>query len=107
MKPVCFHPEATDELETSVEFYEARREGLGDSLLQEVQVTVARISEHPRIGALYKETGFRHLGVRRFPFVVFYLDQPDALWIVAVAHASRKPNYWSGRTTEGIDPTLP
>jgi hypothetical protein len=35
--------------------------------------------------------------MQRFPFVIYYLDMPDRIWIVAFAHASRKPNYWKTR----------
>jgi len=32
-----------------------------------------------------------------FPFIIHYLDTPDKLWIIAFAHAKRKPNYWKKR----------
>lgn len=105
MKPIFFHPAAVEELEHSVKFYEACRTGLGDDFLQEVRTVVARISDHPLIGAPYKDMNLRHLVLRRFPFVVFYLDQSDAIWIVAVAHGSRKPDYWSDRLLD--DPDAP
>jgi hypothetical protein len=32
-----------------------------------------------------------------FPFSIVYLDDPDAVKIVAVAHHKRRPGYWKGR----------
>jgi hypothetical protein len=34
---------------------------------------------------------------KRFPFRMVYVLQPDRVWIVAVAHLSRKPGYWARR----------
>jgi plasmid stabilization system protein ParE len=41
--------------------------------------------------------GTRRLVLHRFPFSIIYLDDPDALSIVAVAHSKRKPGYWEQR----------
>lgn len=35
--------------------------------------------------------------LHRFPFSIIYLDEPDAVSIVAVAHNKRKPGYWKHR----------
>jgi toxin ParE1/3/4 len=39
----------------------------------------------------------RRLVMRRFPFSVVYLDDPDLITIIAVAHSKRKPGYWKDR----------
>lgn len=100
MKPLVFHSAATAELEAAVEFYGSRRRGLGRAFLAEVQRTTARIRRFSDIGAPYKETGLRHCVLRRFPYIVCYLELPEAIWIAAVAHGNRKPDYWRGRTIE-------
>jgi len=40
----------------------------------------------------------RRVLVRRFPYSVVYLEKGGRLWVVAVAHAKRKPFYWIKRT---------
>lgn len=35
--------------------------------------------------------------MKRFPYVVFYLNSEDAIDIVAVAHQRRLPGYWLNR----------
>ena len=45
---------------------------------------------HPP-GANYK---FR---LTQFPFSLLYINRADCLWVVAVAHGSRKPGYWKPR----------
>jgi toxin ParE1/3/4 len=42
----------------------------------------------------------RKSSVRRFPYVVFYLDLEEYIWIAAVAHQRRRPGYWVYRTPE-------
>jgi hypothetical protein len=39
----------------------------------------------------------RSFVLQRFPFSVVYLDDPDLVIIVAVAHGKRKPGYWKDR----------
>jgi hypothetical protein len=35
--------------------------------------------------------------VRRFPYHVVYIELPDRLQVLAVAHDRRRPAYWVGR----------
>lgn len=35
--------------------------------------------------------------MRRFPYQIIYRSEATRLTVVAVAHTSRKPNYWHGR----------
>jgi len=100
VKPVLFHREATAELEEAIAYYDQRRSGLGAALLDEVQRAASLIQESPNIGAPYKTTDYRHYVLARFPYVLFYLELPDALWIAAVAHGRRRPGYWRHRTPE-------
>jgi toxin ParE1/3/4 len=41
--------------------------------------------------------GTRRFVIQRFPFSVVYLDDPELLSIVAVAHSKRRPGYWKDR----------
>lgn len=96
MKPVAYHRLAENEAVESARFYEQRREFLGDNFLDHVEETLAKIQSNPEMG---KPGKFRTRSwkMRRFPFRIVYLDQPDRIWIVAVAHLSRKPNFWLER----------
>ena len=39
----------------------------------------------------------RYYLMRRYPYQVIYRTEHDEAAVVAVAHAKRKPGYWSGR----------
>jgi len=96
MKPVKYHRLAESELVESALFYERRRGFLGDSFLDLVAETLTKIQDNPDLGKPGK-FGTRSWKVRRFPFRLVYRNQPGRIWIVAVAHLSRKPNYWLER----------
>jgi hypothetical protein len=80
----------------SAAFYERRCEFLGEAFLDAVDETPAKIQNNSVLGHPGK-FGARSWKTKRFPFRVVYLEQPDRIWIVAVAHLSRKPNYWLER----------
>ena len=43
--------------------------------------------------------GARIVRLRRFPYVVVYLDLTETVQVIAVAHSKRRPNYWRKRLT--------
>lgn len=97
MKEVIFHPEARAEMRESVEFYEARLDGLGLRFLSAVEHTAERISGHPEAGAPLGGE-FRKRIVPGFPYNIIYRVWEDYIYLVAVAHQHRHPGYWRERT---------
>jgi plasmid stabilization system protein ParE len=96
MKRVVYHRLAANELIEAAVFYEQRRPWLGDFFLAAVDATRDRIRENPARGRP-ESSDLRSLRVRRFPYRLFYDEQPNRLWIVAVAHLGRRPGYWVRR----------
>ena len=81
-------------------WYEAHRPGLGIEFLEALDEAVARIAEMPRMGASVwdvPDESIRRRPLRRFPYHLIYLELPDRLQILAVAHDRRRPGYWVGR----------
>ncbi len=96
MMRVVYHRLAARELVDSALFYDGRRAGLGDEFLTEVEAVVEFVRAQPELGQLGSH-GTRSFPTKRFPFRVVYEIQPDRIWIVAVAHLSRRPGYWARR----------
>jgi plasmid stabilization system protein ParE len=96
VKRVVYHRLAARELIASAEFYEPRRAGLGDVFLDAVEATTRALRAHPATGR-QEPHDTRSMRVKRFPYRLFYTVQSDRIWIVAVAHPSRRPGYWSRR----------
>ncbi|MGH2583431.1 MAG: type II toxin-antitoxin system RelE/ParE family toxin [Dehalococcoidia bacterium] len=100
MKPLIFHSQARAELDEAIAYYEERKSGLGLALLAAVERATGTIRRHPQLGAPYKATHFRSYLLQRFPYVIFYTELEDAIWIVAIAHGRRQPGYWLRRRKE-------
>jgi toxin ParE1/3/4 len=100
VKPVIIHSKARDELDNSVFYYEKQKAGLGLNFLSEVEQALGKIQQNPSLGVIYKATGLRRYVVQRFPFLIFYAEFDELIWIVAIAHRKRKPNYWKARQLE-------
>ena len=96
MKRVVYHRLAASEFVEASAFYERRRPFLGDRFVAAVDVARELVRENPERGRPEK-FGLRSFKVRRFPYRLFYEEQADRLWIVAVAHLSRRPGYWVRR----------
>ncbi len=97
MKSLLWHPQARKELDKAIHFYEVRAKGLGLELLAEVEQSLDKICINPKLGTLFLQSEIRRLLVKRFPYSILYTEQETTIWIIAIAHAKRKPNYWSKR----------
>jgi toxin ParE1/3/4 len=100
VKPVIIHSEAIEELDGAVSYYEDQKVGLGLDFLAEVEQTLSKIQQNPNLGAVYKVTGLRRYVIQRFPFLVFYAELEELIWVVAIAHGKRRPEYWRKRQIE-------
>lgn len=92
--------EADAEMAGAARWYETHRTGLGVEFLDAVDTVVARIAETPRVGSPVpgvSDRAIRRRPVRRFPYHVVYVELPDRLQILAIAHDRRRPGYWVGR----------
>ena len=93
---LTFHRDADAEVTEAAHYYEMQIEDLGVAFLDELDAALERIEAHPQAAPLVgKEV--RRAVLRRFPYSVFYVIEPDRIRIIAVGHQKRRPNYWRGR----------
>jgi plasmid stabilization system protein ParE len=95
-KPFRFHPAAREEFRETVRWYRARSGIAGTEFRIAVTKAVREIVEVPHRWPKYLH-GTRRFVLLRFPLSVVYLDDPDSVMIVAVAHSKRRPGYWRNR----------
>ncbi len=93
---VVSHPEADEELEAAVLWYEERQPGLGGDFLEQFELTLRRIVAEPERWRKIRGEN-RKLNFHRFPYAIVYSVQADALFVKAVMHLHRRPLYWKGR----------
>ena len=91
-----FHPAAKLELNEAVDYYEECKSGLGIEFAKEVYSTIYRIIQYPQAWfRLSKNT--RRCLTNRFPYGVIYQILDNKIYIIAVMHLNRKPDYWKKR----------
>jgi hypothetical protein len=69
---------------------------LGYDFAVEVYSAIERAMAHPKAWPIIEEDMRRSL-VRRFPFGILYAEKDEELFIVAVMHMHRDPDYWKYR----------
>ena len=87
---------AVADIEAAVEWYEDRRAGLGGEFLRAVRATLAAVERTPEQFGMAREP-IRRAVLRRFPYALFYIVEPDTVVVIACLHARRDPHVWQSR----------
>ena len=90
------HPAAWEEIEGAADWYLERSPDASSGFLAAVFDGLENVFEFPLRWPRHLY-GTRRLVLDRFPFSIIYLDKPDVVNVVAVAHGKRKPGYWKRR----------
>ena len=86
------------ELDGAIVYYESKVPGLGLDFLDCVEQALQKIRHRPQVWPPHADPRFRKYLLERFPYSIFYMERPDAIWIAAIAHAKRRPDYWKRRS---------
>lgn len=97
---IIFVPEAKDEFLDAISYDEEAREGLGQRFKDEADRCIIWMTEH---SGLYRvrSGGYRRINLRAFPYYIPFIIRGSTLWVLAVVHSARKPEYWINRKQEG------
>src|SRR2546427_1246516 len=99
MQPrLLLEDEARADLAEAFTWYEQQRPGLGSEFLAEVALVLDSIERSPAAHAVIRGQTRRVL-VRRFPYAVFYVLDPDVVAVTAVTHG--RETHVGGRS--GVD----
>ncbi|HCY77252.1 MAG TPA: plasmid stabilization protein [Ignavibacteriales bacterium] len=93
---VYFAEPASIEFDDAFEYYELQLPGLGKKFFSEVFETIELISQFPQLWSQNSEHT-RKAVLRKFPYNLIYSILNDKLYIIAVAHQNRAPEYWINR----------
>lgn len=97
MRAIRFHPEARDEIATSIAYYDDARPGHGARFLAAVTRVIDLVSATPQGGTPWRHGPVRTWRMVGFPCVLAYVVEPDHVLVLAIAHTSRRPGYWLDR----------
>mgnify|MGYP005837944891 FL=1 len=84
------------ELGEAIAYYEQLEPGLGLRLKDMVREAIEWIALNPEVPRL-RASGYRRVNLKVFPYYVAYVLWADAIWILAIAHGRRRPEYWRQR----------
>lgn len=96
MKKLLFLEEAKIEFFASVDYYEQISRGLGLDFKEEVKKVIDLITDFPGICSVCHD-GTQRMSTHRFPYQIIFFSYQENLWIIAVAHHKRFPEYWKNR----------
>lgn len=82
-----------------VTYYNRKEAGLGARFSAAVEEATVRAVAFPLTGSPASRST-RRVFVRDFPFAVVYRSEPDGIVIFAIAHHSRRPEYWHSRVSD-------
>lgn len=96
MIPLTYHEAAEDELLNEIGYLELQAKGLGRRLYAEVRRAEHLIAQFPESAPEIRPSIRKHL-LQKFRYSLIYSREKDGVLILAVAHQSRRPEYWVDR----------
>ncbi len=90
---VIFSKLAKQELDDATLFYNMEYSELGKRFRQEVKAAAKRIVEYPEAWSVERGE-VRKCLLHKFPYKLLYSIESEHIFIIAVAHQHRKPDYW-------------
>lgn len=101
MAKVRISRDAAEELNEAVQWYEHESPGLGGRLLDAFEHAIGflrgKIPPLLPLQASARTLEARRIILRRFPFSLIVIHRFNEYIVIALAHHSRKPDYWQER----------
>ena len=98
MKALVLTTDAQLEARAAANWYEEAEAGLGVEFISEVDRVLGLLADAPGRYPVWRPgRPYRRALLRRFPYVIFFVDEPDHVLVLAIAHQKRKPGYWLRR----------
>jgi plasmid stabilization system protein ParE len=93
---VIFSPEARHEFAEAERYYARIIPGLGEGFRDEIKAALLRIRAWP-LACPVERRDIRRMVLSRFPYKVLYSVEADYIYLLAIAHQHRLPEYWTER----------
>ena len=93
---LLFHPEAETEFLAAIDWYEERSVGLGTDFAAEIHAAIQRAVTMPLAWPRI-DGDIRRVLANRFPYGVLYASDGQSIYLLAVMHLRRQPDYWRSR----------
>src|SRR5713226_9987563 len=94
--PLEIHPQAIRDARAARRWYARRSVAAANQFVVALDHAIAQITGAPQSWPPYLH-GTRFYRLRRYPYLVVYVEASASVQIIAVAHTSRRPSYWKRR----------
>jgi len=96
MYKLIIKPFAEEDAKDAANWYNEKREGLGNEFLLALEAALNAIQRNPNhYQGVYK--GLKRALTVRFPYGIFFTVEEDFIYILAIVHTSRSPKIWKKR----------
>ena len=96
MTEVRFLPGAQGEYQAAFDWYEQRSSKAADRFVKAVTETLELIRTNPGLFPKY-EPDYQFAGIKRFPYKIIFQQIGQVMYVIALAHYSRSPEYLKDR----------
>ncbi|WP_461783826.1 type II toxin-antitoxin system RelE/ParE family toxin [Prosthecobacter sp.] len=98
------HPEVEAEINESVQHLEARSLWVADDFIEELRAAMRKIRLNPK-HCHFTHQEYRRCNIPRFHHAVIYRQLgEDVVYVIAVMHDKRHPDYWKHRIIDDLTP---
>jgi plasmid stabilization system protein ParE len=94
--PLILSAEAEADFDSTFDWYELRRSGLGGEFASHVHDALDRIATRPESFPL-RAANVRRALVRRYPYAIYYRIEGVRILVLAIVHTSRDQRVWRDR----------
>ena len=100
MAALTLRAEAGADIREAADWYEGERPGLGRAFTRAVRALLATMARAPErfpraYGGMHEDV--RRALLRRFPYAVYFVAEPDGVVVLACVHFRRDPQVWQSR----------
>jgi toxin ParE1/3/4 len=99
MSRIFFHPSARIDLTATLAYYDKQQTGLARKFSDTIESALQTITTYPQIAAIV-EGNVRKFVVQQFPFHIFYHESDGEIFVIAILHQRRNPDFWKARYKE-------
>ena len=87
---------AAEELKDAIDFYEIQVKGLGKRFKDEIKFALRAIKKNPDTWPTESDDIKKYI-LHKFPYKILYSIENNYIYIIAIAHMHRRPQYWIKR----------
>ena len=87
---IVFRSSAAAQVVTAQAWYELQRKGLGSEFALNLEAATQRAARNPEHFSIVHEQ-VRRAFLKRFPYALFFLTEPDRLVVLSCLHTRQEP----------------